>query len=737
MGDEYDSGDDLFEGVTESELLRPSQPKRPQEFDDDVDFTELINNSDDASAPNKRARTSPELKMRLAAKVLEETFGYGFFRHEQRDAIRRILDGENTLVVFPTGAGKSLCYQIPAIVFEEMDRETGERDEGDSGVTIVVSPLIALMKDQVDALRRRGVAAECIDSTKTWHQVQEITADLRCGKLRLLYCAPERLNNEGFVESIKYVRGGVRLLGVDEAHCISEWGHSFRPDYLKVARFVQEVQAERVVCLTATATPVVADDICKAFTIAKEGVFRTSPYRPNLYLQAMTVNADDKFDLLFTYLRRHTGSTLVYVTMQKQAEEVAWFLRTVKKFKAEAFHAGMKPEVKTRVQDQFMASEIDIVVATIAFGMGIDKPDIRNIVHWDLPGTVEEYCQQVGRAGRDGEDSYCMLYLCERDFYIREMFARGDLPSRQGLRSLFKDIFNDEVRQLPAEGTFKTSHHAQSSEFDIRLSPLGVIYALLELRFNLMRATAAEYSAYSFEAASSYLTHLKCNNTPEAKAILSHARKTSNSKYHHIDPTAVSRQTGIPRTSIIRRLNDLHDAGALRLKTSGVLNKYKVLGTLPRTDGEIDQLTDKVYAELEGRETQAMERTQQVVDLFASPTCFARGLARHFGMDLPDGSVRCSRCTFCVLGRPLWPPPMPPKVVSHAGIQRVLAATAVRDDPRFLARVAFGIRSPRVSRLGLDKKAVFSSLWDHDFKSLLEEFTKACEIKQEPGLGGI
>lgn len=252
------------------------------------------------------------------------------------------------------------------------------------------------MKDQVDALKKRGVAADTMDSTKTFEEIQLIYTALRKGQLRIFYCAPERLNNERFVESMKDVVGGVRLLAVDEAHCISEWGHSFRPEYLKVARFAQEIKAERVICSTATATAQVVEDVAREFKIEKSCIFRTSPYRPNLYLDAKSFgDPQDKYPVLFSFLNQHPGSTMVFVTLQKQAESLADDL--VKHgFDAKYFHAGLKTEVKRQIQDDFMASEEQIIVATIAFGMGIDKPNIRNIVHFNIPSTVEEYSQQIG-----------------------------------------------------------------------------------------------------------------------------------------------------------------------------------------------------------------------------------------------------------------------------------------------------------------------------------------------------
>ncbi|KIL86966.1 hypothetical protein FAVG1_09519 [Fusarium avenaceum] len=726
--DDVDEDDLIFDGVEEAELIAKTPGKHGREND-----TSTLSSVKKARHGSVSITTNGHLgeaqRIQIARKILLDNFRYASFRHEQEAAISRILGGDNALVVFPTGAGKSLCYQIPAIAFPEIDRQTNERQSNNSGITIVVSPLIALMKDQVDALKRKGVAAECMDSTKTWDEIQQINKDLREGQLRLLYCAPERLNNEGFVETMKRVKGGVRLIGVDEAHCISEWGHSFRPDYLKVARFVQEIKAERVICLTATATPPVIDDICKAFDISEEGVFRTSVYRPNLRLEAEPVKVKkDKYELLYKFLKTHPGSTLIYATLQKQAEELAEHL-TKKGYPAAFFHAGMKVEEKKLIQDKFMSSKIQTVVATIAFGMGIDKPDIRNIIHWDVPSTVEEYCQQVGRAGRDGKQSYCMLYLCREDFWIRENFARGDLPSRSSLRNLLKDIFDDDVVKLSPGETFKVSHYGQSSQFDIRVSPLSVIYAALELRFNLIRATTPEYSSYKFEATSSYYPRLKGINTPESKAILQYAKKAK--KYHSFDPTQVANTEGLRRTELISLLNDLNNNGVIVLTVGGVEQKYKVLAKLPKSDAAIDDLTDKLYEDLKRREKQALERLRDVVNLVTASKCFGLAIAQHFGMDLPDKKDKCGHCTFCLTGAPVELPPSSPKKVDKAAINKVLQVTDVRDDARFLARIAFGIKSPRVGKLKLDKTAAFMSMADQDFDAILKEFKKACKEKDD------
>ncbi|RYP42581.1 hypothetical protein DL767_000105 [Monosporascus sp. MG133] len=724
---DYDSGDDLLADINVDSLVATSKRARS---DDEDDYHQR---GQTQVCKRKKVQGNDVQHEALARQILKERFGFDDFRHEQRSAIQSILRGENTLVIFPTGAGKSLCYQIPAIAFEQLDAESRDGRPDGSGITIVVSPLIALMKDQVDSLKRKGIPAECMDSTKTYEEQQETKAALREGRLRLLYCAPERLNNEGFVESMKYVPGGIRLIAVDEAHCISEWGHSFRPDYLKVARFAEEIKAERVICLTATATPRVADDVCKAFNIKESNVYRTAPYRPNLQLLAESMKTNqDKYPRLFDFLRIHRGSTLVYVTLQKQAEVLADDLQA-QGFNAVAFHAGLKSEEKARIQDRFMASEIPIVVATIAFGMGIDKPDIRNIIHFDLSSTVEEYSQQIGRAGRDGLESHCMFYICPEDFYLRENFARGDLPSRDSLRGLLKEAFNQEVTDITRGEGFKINHYQLSQDYDIRPSPLNILLATLELRFGLIRAVTPEYSSYKYEATNKYYYFAKVEKSRAGKAIFNNAKKAA--KLYDIDVTATARDLGMPRNDIVRRLNELNDLGALVLKVSGVQNKYRILKPLPQTDEEINDLVEKLYSDMESRETDALNRVKQVADLITGSKCFAHALAHHFGMGLPDGKTSCGHCTYCLTGKPVVLPPKPHRPVDISGINKVLDACDVRDDPRFLARVAFGIKSPRVTRLKLDKIQEFASLEDHDFDSLLKEFTRACDAAgREPNV---
>lgn len=414
-------------------------------------------------------------------------------------------------------------------------------------------------------------------------------------------------------------------------------------------------------------------------------------------------------------IRGDFGRIIADINVQ-EAEDLAAELRE-EGFDAAAFHAGMKVEQKTKTQDDFMANRVQIVVATIAFGMGVDKPDIRSIIHYTLPATIEEYSQQIGRAGRDGKTSNCMLYLCNADFYIRENFARGDLPSYEPFRNLIGDIFDDEISRLRPHETFKKNLNEQMKEFDIKSSPLSVIYATLELHYNLIRAITPEYNQYQFETIKPDLYYQAMNNMkmdrPEAKAIMDYAEKKI--KYTNVDVNRITRETSFLRTNIIQILDHLDRDGIIQLTAKGVTPKFRVLQKLPQTTQELDDLAEKMYVDLEQKEKDSLHRTQEVVDLVTGEKCFAQALAQHFGMNLPDGKERCGHCTFCVSGKAVKLPQKEKRSLDREGIKRVLADCPVRDDPRFLARVAFGIVSPRVTTLKMRHTSAWESMIDQDF----------------------
>ncbi|KNG52232.1 family atp-dependent dna helicase [Stemphylium lycopersici] len=710
----WSSGDDAHLAATTTDISEPGEKRK-------------LNDSLEVELPIKRAKSEtratekPSPNTTLANKILKERFGLSGFRLEQEKAITRLLDGGSAVVVFPTGGGKSLCYQVPAVAFRYQDEKLGTRTAGQSGVTLVISPLIALMKDQVDALLRRGMKAAVLNSSISRDEFLTAQDDLRNGRLDLIYCAPERLNSEGFIASLKDIPGGIRLLAVDEAHCISEWGHSFRPDYLKIARFAKEAQVERVVCLTATATQKVTDDIRDAFSIPDEGLFRTTMYRPNLRLLAEANTKDaDYISKLVAHLKKYPGATIVYVTIQKGAETLAVELQK-RGFKAKPYHAGMPAPDRSKTQDEFLASTKMIVVATIAFGMGIDKPDIRSIVHFDIPDSIESYSQQIGRAGRDGKPSVCMFYLSTKDFYLRNIFTYGDRPSLRALKELMKDLCSPARTSLKAGDTFTLSLYTQGQETDIKAIVLGIIYAQLELQFKLFRASGTLYSKYMYI--------IKDGNTVlhDGSITASAIRNASirSSKWTHVALDDLALSSGIPRADLVRKIDEWNERGAIELKKEGIQNIFRLERPLPSSAEEIDDIITKLDQSMQETEKQNLARTKALVNLITDTRCFSRAIADYFG-EAVGISEECGHCTWCETHTQVHLPDEPPQPPDTGKVKKVLETVGVRDDPRLLAKIAFGIKSPRMTKLGVLKSGVFESMNVCDFPELLKVFTEAC-----------
>lgn len=329
--------------------------------------------------------------------TLKRHFGYDQFRPLQQDIIQYVLDGKDCLALMPTGGGKSLCYQMPALLSE--------------GITIVVSPLIALMKDQVDQLTANGVPAAYINSSLSYEEIDAIRYRATQGKIKLLYVAPERLANPGFREFVKTLN--VRLLAIDEAHCVSEWGHDFRPEYANLLAFRREFAHVPTIALTATATPKVSQDIIRQLGLQNPKIFTSSFDRPNLTYSVVPKTKD--WGGLYAVLEKYRGeSAILYCFSRKDTESLAADLKA-RGYKAAAYHAGLSADVRNRTQERFIKDEIEVVVATVAFGMGIDKPDVRLVAHCDLPKSIEGYYQETGRAGRDGLPSECVLFYTFAD----------------------------------------------------------------------------------------------------------------------------------------------------------------------------------------------------------------------------------------------------------------------------------------------------------------------------------
>jgi ATP-dependent DNA helicase RecQ len=341
---------------------------------------------------------------------LKKYFGFDTFKGNQEPIIRNVLSGRDTFVLMPTGGGKSLCYQLPAVMKK--------------GIAIVISPLIALMKNQVDAMRNFSTdddVAHFLNSSLTKTEIARVKKDVLSGKAKLLYVAPESLTKEENIEFLKNV--DISFYAIDEAHCISEWGHDFRPEYRRIRPIIDMIGRSPIIALTATATPKVQHDILKNLSILDADVFKSSFNRPNLYYEVKS--KQDVTKEIIKYIKNNAGkSGIIYCLSRKKVEEMAEVLK-VNGIKALPYHAGMDSATRTMNQDKFLMEEVDIIVATIAFGMGIDKPDVRFVIHYDIPKSLEGYYQETGRAGRDGGEGNCIAYYSYNDILKLEKFMQG------------------------------------------------------------------------------------------------------------------------------------------------------------------------------------------------------------------------------------------------------------------------------------------------------------------------
>ena len=351
--------------------------------------------------------------------TLKKLFGFDKFKGDQEAIIRNVLEGNDTFVLMPTGGGKSLCYQLPSLIME--------------GTAIVISPLIALMKNQVDVITNlsdvHGIA-HYLNSSLNKSAIDQVKADIREGRTKLLYVAPESLTKEDNVEFLKSVR--ISFYAIDEAHCISEWGHDFRPEYRRIRPIINEIGPAPVIALTATATDKVRTDIKKNLGIVGAREFKSSFNRPNLYYEVRPKTKDVDKDII-KFIKQHQGkSGIIYCLSRKKVEELAAILKA-NDIKAEPYHAGLDSATRSQTQDDFLVEKIDVIVATIAFGMGIDKPDVRFVIHYDIPKSLEGYYQETGRAGRDGGEGLCITFYSNKDLQKLDKFMEGKPVAEQDI----------------------------------------------------------------------------------------------------------------------------------------------------------------------------------------------------------------------------------------------------------------------------------------------------------------
>src|SRR5215212_3574368 len=367
-----------------------------------------------------------------ALSSLRKHFGFDDFREGQREVIGSILEGKDAVVVMPTGSGKSLCYQLPAMILD--------------GVTLVVSPLIALMKDQVDALQARGLPATFINSSISEQEQHARINGLRRREHKLVYIAPERFRSSRFNAALQQIP--ISLFAVDEAHCISTWGHDFRPDYLRLRNVIKSLNKVQTLALTATATPYVRSDIIQQLGLDRPQTFVSGFDRPNLSIEvAHTQREREKITRIRGLARQTNGSGIIYASTRKAVEQVGAKLKALD-LKVSEYHAGMSDALRVRAQDDFMSGRTQMIVATNAFGMGIDKPDIRFVVHYQMPGSIEAYYQEIGRAGRDHLPSTCVLLFNYADKRTQDYFIEGSFPPPETVARVYQALVATNQKRI-------------------------------------------------------------------------------------------------------------------------------------------------------------------------------------------------------------------------------------------------------------------------------------------------
>ena len=408
--------------------------------------------------------------------LLKLHYGFESFRPGQEKAIDNILEKKSTVVIMPTGGGKSLCYQLPALVLD--------------GVTIVISPLIALMKDQVDNLERLGIPATFVNSSVSLSETAKRLESVKREEYKLLYIAPERFYNMEFIRALEDIK--VSLFAIDEAHCISQWGHDFRPSYLKLKDALEHVGSPPVIALTATATPEVRMDIISQLGLKNPEVIVTGFGRPNLQFGVISAKEQQKPRFVIDAINSvDDGAGIIYVGTRARADSLLQILLE-ENIEAVSYHAGMDAEDRKWVQENFLKGKAKVIIATNAFGLGIDKADIRFVIHYDMPGTVEAYYQEAGRAGRDGKSSFCLLLHNSRDRALHEFFIKGDNPPPGMIREIYHILTNydsDTVLITYAEISEMLSDNAPDMA-------IGTSLKLLEKEGYISRAREKSGSAY-------------------------------------------------------------------------------------------------------------------------------------------------------------------------------------------------------------------------------------------------
>lgn len=578
-------------------------------------------------------------------------FGLQTFRRGQKEVIEHVISGKDCLCVMPTGGGKSLCYQLPSLVRP--------------GMTIVVSPLIALMKDQVDSLDKRGISATLINSSLSLQEQSDRLDQVSAGKFSMVYVAPERLRNPRFLEAIRATP--IQLLAIDEAHCISEWGHDFRPDYQRLGKFREALGNVQTIALTATATPKVREDILTSLQLKNAKTYITGFARDNLYFgSAFCMSDRDKDKHLHDFLSERDESGIIYVATRKRCEALVEQLGKELKLSVGAYHAGLLPEQRKLIQDKFMAGELKAIVATNAFGMGIDKSDLRYVIHYNMPGTLEAYYQEAGRAGRDGLISQCVLLFSPQDRYIQEFFIENANPSKEVLRSVYDFLLTrpeDPIELTAEEIKEQISQSATSEAVNSSLQILS--------RTGVLERLEVSSGLAMFRLASRMPTFVDLlpRDATQRRHVLRVIEKAIGDRRDeavYIHPRWLSEKLEMDRDQMSRHLREL-----CKLEDFEYVPPFRGRAIhFRRKNVHFDDLKID-HATLEARRKADYEKLDQMVAYARTKTCRQKTILQYFGDATASDCKICDRCQ----GRTGWP--KLPKQTSIAPPAKPVAITQI------------------------------------------------------------
>lgn len=627
--------------------------------------------------------------------TLQSVFGFDSLRPGQQPVIEAVMKGHSAAAIFPTGSGKSLCYQLPATQLPHL--------------TLVISPLLALMKDQLSFLQGRGIAAASIDSSQSREETQQVMAGVKNGHIKVLMISVERLKNERFREFIRQIP--LSLMVVDEAHCISEWGHNFRPDYLKLPQYQRELNIPQTLLLTATATPAVIEDMQSKFDIASENITVTGFYRSNLDISVLPCEEENKLTQLSDIIAAAPKlPSIVYVTQQQTAEQVANSLIRLG-INAHAYHAGMKSDIREKIQQQFMDSQIDCIVATIAFGMGVDKSDIRRVIHFDLPKSIENYAQEIGRAGRDGQRSECILLGNTSGLTVLENFVYGDTPEPSSINYVLEQIRENTPQ-------WEVMALRLSRDSNIRQLPLKTLLVYLELA-KVIEAKYSYFAEYRFkflQDRSFILNQFQGERRQFIEAIF--ACSTKAKVWCQVDLEALWMNYQSERSRVVAALDYFHQNGWIELESKQLTDVYSVL---PATQNQ--EATSQHLVELfQSKEQKDIERIHTMLNLFQSSDCLSYQLAHYFADH--NAPTQCGHCSVCRGQVASFPQPQqeqPELAHLSAWVDEFVQLSPTAISNAAVARFLCGISTPIITQLKASKLRGYGSMANVSFEHVLKQ----------------